>query len=771
MKILPVLIASLLLGTASVGVQTQSVRSAATNPLPPGLIRQGGVVMMQPIADSDERYSAPTDFGGERGTALFHFLGSADRALLNRAVDEAQRENWPAARSVAAQVSDPAARLVIEWAYLRDRNSGAPFAEIAQFLKDHPDWPGRETLLARGEEMIGYVSDPHAVIAWFGDRTPETGIGKVRLGEALIAAGSPERGRALIRQAWIEDSFRQDQEFYVVSQHGDALTPEAERERLERLLDDNDLSAARRQLVRVDVSAQRLANARLLLHTDPLLGEQDADALPMPLRDDPGLLFDRFAPLRQRNEPGAIPALLARDPARQVAKINPGRWWTELNLDTRAALQQGLDREAYALCADTGLPPDVSEYADAEFLAGWIALRLLAEPAIALTHFDNVIRVSSHPVSRARAHYWAARAREAVGDARAAEQEYRIAAADAASFYGQLALERLSPNALLHLPRSVIDTREWSTAYEREDLTGAVRALADLGLEGPLREFAVQDAKVFPVAGHLKLLAEDLARMGFPDVAVRVAKQASYDGVYLPDYSHPLIAVPRYAGPGIAPEDALVLAIIRQETEFDPNAVSGAGARGIMQVMPDSAPHLAELAGLSYRPSALTGDADYDIELGMTELAHQLSVWGGSYVLAAAAYNAGPGNVRKWIAAHGDPRDARIDAVDWIEQIPFGETRNYVQRVLENVEVYRNRLSGRDQTLRILVDLYRPDAPPLSPLRSTASGSVTTPSLPAGPRTGTTLVSGASVPQPQGDSSGANGSAQPASAATPRLKP
>jgi soluble lytic murein transglycosylase len=270
-----------------------------------------------------------------------------------------------------------------------------------------------------------------------------------------------------------------------------------------------------------------------------------------------------------------------------------------------------------------------------------------------------------------------------------------------------LALARLESNPSLHLESTVALADGDRASYERDDMTEAIRVLADLGLESPLREFAAKYADLNPDAAHLKFLVEDLTRMGYREVAVRVAKAASYAGVRFFEYSHPLIALPHPVGAEIVPEDALVLAIIRQETEFDPDAVSGAGARGLMQVMPDAARQTAEKTGMAYRPADLTADATYNIELGTAQLAHDLSVWDGSYILATAAYNAGLGNAHKWIVAYGDPRDPRIDPLDWIEEIPFSETRNYVQRVLENVGVYRNRLAGRDQPLRILSDLRR----------------------------------------------------------------
>jgi soluble lytic murein transglycosylase len=709
---------------AGTAVRAQPKPAPAGNyALPPGLVRQGNVIMMQPIGDSGESGSGTIVFGGERRTSALRYLSAADHDLLTRAIEAAQHGDWTAARGLAAQTRDATARRLIQWAYLSDKHSGASFAEIAQFLHDYPDWPGRNTLYARAEQAMSPLMDPHAVILWFGERTPQTGIGKVRLGEALIASGSQARGRELIRQAWIEDSFEPDQEYYMVAQHPDVLTPDADRERLERLFARNDIAGARREIARVGSELQRLADTRLTLRADPSRGEQELAALPATLRNDPGILFDQAHLLRQRNDIAAIPGLLIRSPTLELARIVPDRWWAELGYDARTAMQQGAYRNAYALAADAGLPHESNEYAEAEFLAGWIALRQLHDPQAALGHFQNLIAVVTHPVSRSRAHYWAARAHEAAGNVAAALQQYRLAADDPATFYGQLALARIASNPALHLPATAVDADAVRVNYEREDLTAAIRVLAELGYESLLREFAIDDARAHPDAAHAKLLAEDLARMGYREVAVRVAKEASYNGIRIYEYSHPIISVPRYSGPGAMPDEALVLAIIRQETEFDPASVSSAGARGLMQVMPESAPHLAALNGMEYRLGDLTQDPIYNMELGMTELSHELSDWGGSYVLAAAAYNAGPGNVRKWIAMYGDPRDARVDPVDWIEEIPFSETRNYVQRVLENVEVYRNRLSGHDQPLQILTDLYRPDAPQVFPLRYTPATS------------------------------------------------
>jgi soluble lytic murein transglycosylase len=673
--------------------------------------------MMQPIADSDEAAPAQS-FGGERKPGLIRYLSPTDHDLYSRAFEAAARGDWTGARGLADQGRDPIASKIIEWRYLMDKNSGASFFEISEFLRNNPAWPDRDALLARAENAIDPLMEAHAVIAWFGDREPASAIGKIRLGEALTATGSSIRGTELIRKGWIEGIFDAPHEFSIIQRDGAVLTPEVDRERLTHLLFRGDLADARQEISRLGSEDQLIAEAALALHTSPAIGERMLDRLSQSSLEDPLIVFDRTKLLRQQNAISAIPDLIVRAPTREMANINPTRWWNELNLDARDALSLGDYRSAYVLASNAGLESGSNEYSDAQFLAGWVALRWMREPKTALMHFHEVARAVSRPISVARAHFWAGRAYEVAGEIAEAREQYRIAAQNPDTFYGQIALSRIEASPQLHLIDAEPDTESLQGTYENEELTHAIRVLGDLGFERLLREFAVQNVHVYPDARHVARLAADLTAMGFREVALRVAKEASYSGVRLLAYSHPVISVPAYYGAGFAPEPALVLGIIRQETEFDAYAVSSAGARGLMQLMPDSARRDAQLLGLAYRPQALMDDVPYNMQLGMAELAKNLADWGGSYVLTAAAYNAGPGNVRKWIASFGDPRDARIDPIDWIEQIPFSETRNYVQRVIENMEVYRSRLSGRDEPLRILADIYRPNAPQIGPLPS-----------------------------------------------------
>jgi soluble lytic murein transglycosylase len=676
--------------------------------LPSGLSQSGGVVTMQPIPDYDTNpaETGPT-ISHEQRPGQIHYLSAADHDLYTRAFDAADRGSWLDARALAGQGHDPMARRLIDWRYLLDKNSGASFSEIDAFLKANPDWPARDTLYARAEAALDLNMTPAQVIAWFGGRDPVSGIGKIRLGEAFVATGKTAAGRDLIRDAWANDSFDPPQELEIVQRDGSFLTPEVDRQRLTNLLWREDTASARRELARVSPDAQRVGQTRLTLRASPTAGQQMAASLPADLASDPDLLFDRARTARRAGDDGQAANLLLRALSNGAARNHPIKLWAETNNLIRETLKDGNYRVAYQLAANTGLTSG-DEFAEAEFLAGWIALRFLKEPRTALTHFQKLEAGVTRPISLARAHYWEGRAREAAGNPAEAWQQYKLAARAPVTFYGQLALARIDATPVLHITETPIDAAAAKAGIEPDDLTHAMRVLADLGLVGFLRVFALRWEDLHPDARHVGQLAQFLVDMGYREVAVRVAKQASYGGVLFLQYTHPVISVPAYRGAGSGPEPAVVLGLIRQETEFDPTSVSGAGARGIMQIMPATARHTASVAGIPYRPNDLLTDPAYNMQLGMAEFGGNLNDWNGSLILAAAAYNAGPNNARKWIANNGDPRSPATDPLDWIELIPFSETRNYVMRVLENAQIYRNRLAGRDQKLRIMEDLYRP---------------------------------------------------------------
>ena len=680
--------------------------------LPAGLTRSGDVVMMKPIADA----TGDTGSSTTRQSRL-RFLTPPERDIFSRAFDAAGRGDWTAARALAAQGQNTTARRLLEWRYAMDRNSGATFAEIDAVIKDTDgkgasQWPLRGTLQARAEAVLPPDMAPSAVVAWFSGKPPNSSIGKIRLGEALVATGEKTRGATLIRQGWIEGSFDTAIELDIVQKDSAHLTPQSDRARLNNLIWAGQTSAARRLLARVDGNAADIANARITLAggipKNTAVLDKVADS------SDPALLLDWSRALRLAGRDREANAMLLRTPTATLVRDRAARWWNETAIQARSAFTSGNPRMALDLVRHAGFTSGI-QFAEQEFLAGFIALRFLKEPAAALEHFRKLEAGVARPISKSRALYWQGRSLEAQGDIAAALERYRAAAAYPDTFYGQVALARTDTVPVLRLADTQVDPVPPSEV-EAAPLINEIKVLADLGQASSLRSFIERHVESHSAPRHITRLMMMLNDWGYPEISVRLAKSLGYDGVPMPQFSYPVIALPAYVGPGSPPDPALVLGLIRQETEFDAYAISRAGARGLMQMMPASAKVAAKQANLPYRPDALLSDTVYNMQLGMTEYRVHLDRYGGSLILAAASYNAGPGNSRKWVAAYGDPRTQHVDPIDWIEQIPFGETRNYVQRVLENAQVYRARLAGKDVPLRILPDLYAPQAPSVTVL-------------------------------------------------------
>jgi soluble lytic murein transglycosylase len=692
-----------------------AVGAQPAGPLPPGLTQQGSVIMMEPV-DSGAMSPAETgpSISAERRSSLQHSLSAPDHDLFTRAFDAADRGDWIAARTLAEQGHDPAARRLVTWRYLLDKNSGASFDEINAFLKANPDWPARDTLSARAEAVIDLNMTPTQVIAWFGSRQPVSGMGQVRLGEALIATGKATAGREMIRAGWADGAFDPGQELSIVQRDGAYITPETDRARINTLLWRDDAAGARRELSRVANDVQRVAQARLELRGSSAAGQRAAASLPGDLSNDPDLLFDRARAARRSGDNGQAESLLLRALNQGAGRAHPTKLWVETNIIAREALKDQNYRAAYQILGATDFKTG-DEFSESKFMAGWVALRFLKEPKTALPHFQKLEAGVSRPISLSRAHYWEGRAYEAMGDVAGAYAQYQAAAKAPNTFYGQVAAARIDATPTLHVPAIAPDTNSAKAEFEGEDLAHAMRVLADLGQVSLLRTFALRYADLHPDARHMAVLCQAMVDLGFREVAVRVAKQASYNNILFLAYDYPVIPIPPLAGATNAPEPAVVLSLIRQETEFDPTSVSAPGARGLMQIMPAGARHDAGLAGVAYRPNDLF-DPTYNMQLGQAEFGSYLNDWGGSLIVSSAAYNAGPNNARKWLNNNGDPRSPACDPIDWIEQIPFNETRNYVMRVIENAQIYRNRVAGRDQPLRILNDLYAPNAPQVKAL-------------------------------------------------------
>jgi soluble lytic murein transglycosylase len=635
-------------------------------------------------------------------------LSAADHDIFARAYEAAGRGDWVGARALAAQGSNPVARQLLEWDYARQGN--ASFDEIDAVLKSNTDWPGRGTLHARAEQALPQEMGESEIIAWFAGRTPTTSIGKMRLGEALIDAGQSAnqtaKGRALVREGWVAGSFDPATELAIVQKDGAFITQADDRARLENLIWRGQTTAAKRELARIDGSTVA-ARARIALAGG--LKAAKAALAAAQGSDDPELLFDWATALRRAGQDDEAHAMLLRVPAPALLKAHADRWWSEHNIQARDALTAGDPQMALRLVNHAALRATDGTYYEQQFLGGFIQLRFLKDAKAALPWFQRMEAAVGRPISTAKAQYWQGRALAAQGDSAGAMVQYRKAATHPETFYGQLALAKTG--GLVHLDEAAIEAAPESE-LDAGALMPAIRILAELGQASDLRLFVTADTAANTSPRHLKRLMIALSGWGYPEIALRLAKTLGYDGKLVLAYSHPVIALPAYGGAGAGPAPALVLGLIRQESEFNPYAVSSAGAQGIMQMMPASARTQARAAGIPYRPDALVGDPAYSIQLGMTEFASHMARYGGSIVLAIASYNAGPNNAARWIKANGDPRLPGVDPIDWIERISYPETRNYVARVLENAQAYRARLAGKDVPVTLLDDLYAPNPPP-----------------------------------------------------------
>lgn len=636
--------------------------------------------------------------GVSASAAAAPVLSSGDAQIYRGAFELVRDGKWTEARKLAATAQDPLLEEVIIWLDFQEPGRGGTFTELYRFLERHPDWPQRAALRREAERQMPESLPPQVVVDWFKDEPPLTGAGAMKLATALTAIGRGAEAAELAGRAWIELPFTPPEERAFAKAFGAHLHPAEHIQRLDRLLWLGDEAAARRMFVRVDAGTRTLAEARLALRA--MSGGVDAAVkrVPAVLKDDPGLIYER-ARWRRRKEqyPGAA-QLLDRAPLNTPFA---DRIWAERDDAARRALDRGDAHLAYRLAKNHGVASGPA-FADGEFLAGWIALRFLRQPKTALGHFELLHAGVSSPISAARGAYWAGRAAEAMNDQAKAQAWYGLAARHATTYYGQLAARRLGWSEVPDLPNPPAVPAEAKATFEMRELVRIVSALEQAGGRESTRPFFLQLIRNGASAEDHLLAAGLAVELGRHDLALAAAKSGR-GTVDLVDHLFPIRPLP--AGPGV--EEALLLSVMRQESAFDPAAVSSAGARGLMQLMPATAKTVAKLNGVVYKRDLLIDDPDYNVRLGSAYLASLSSDYGGSYVLALAAYNAGPGRVKQWLAEHGDPRNPKVDAIDWVERISISETRNYVQRIMETLAVYRHRLGPGRLALTLEQDLKR----------------------------------------------------------------
>lgn len=630
-------------------------------------------------------------------------LSGLDVKLYTAAFKEAARGNWKAAHHIASGATDQLGAKILRWMEFSRPYNYASFDEVQRFTRENPDWPLPNALEAAAEAGMSFDVSDETVLEWFRWHDPVSRDGRVRLAEALLKSGEKDRATALIRQAWVHDDFSRKDLRSFYRRFKKFLRAEDHVARLDRLVWQYRRSDARRMYRYVDEAYQRLAQARLALRAFSGGVDGAIARVPQELRQTAGLMYER---LRWRRRKGRD------EEAREILHAAPDDlgnrrlWWRERAIQVRNALNDGLVSEAYRLASEHK-QIDSSSFAEAEWLAGWIALRFLDDPKEAYRHFSRLHGAVYMPISRARAGYWAGRAAEAMGDHEGATQWYTEAAQYPGTFYGQLAAARIDDPDRPYSAARAEPNSEAKPALAGHELFAAVRLLAFLGQDHLVVTFLDRLTQLAKTPADHALIAQATLALGRPDLGVRAAKRALRDGFVSNERLFPVVDLD-FALPDEDVEHALVLAIARQESAFNPKAISSAGARGLMQLMPGTARVVARRNRLHYTRVSLTRDPEYNVRLGSSHLRELLTEFDGSYLLAIAAYNAGSKNVRRWLEQNGDPRkDPRVDVVDWIELIPLPETRNYVQRILEGLQIYRWQLGQNVVVASIEQDLAR----------------------------------------------------------------
>ena len=678
-------------GTPDTGVRRVPIDRNGTTPARPTPSQPGTGVTPLPVdkdGPSNGLMPPPADSDVAQAIASSKPLSPAEAAAFAAALKAIDEGRYADARPMVANFKNPLLSRYVDWNILRVApRSSADFASTWRFLRDNPEWPEPELLRRQAEDRIGPETAAGDVLRYFTAFPPLTSSGHMRRLEAAQAA-SPNDVKRFASDSWQNATFRAADENEFLNRYGQLLSGQDHIARFDRILREGRPQVARELVSKLPTDYQPLANARLAMAT------RAADA-PTVLRgvaaaklDEPAIKLERAQWLRRTGSLDDAKALLAAP----VANQNDA-WWNERHQLARDLLAAGRAADAYAVTVPHGMTRGVA-FAEAEFLAGWIALRHLKRTSEAQKHFQTLFDGVGTDISKSRAAYWLGRTHEAANRKAEANDWYSRAASFGQTYYGQLAARKL-PGTAAQLPTDPVATpAEQHTLGGREFVVMA-RYLGQAGDFERTRPFLLRLARLVSAPGETALLAELAVELKRPDVALTIARRAAESGVALFDTAFPVVDL----GTTGSIERALALAVTRQESSFNAAAVSPSGALGLMQLLPGTARDVAGRLGVAFIQDKLTRDPAYNVQLGSQYLAEMLQRFGGSYELALAAYNAGPNRVARWLESVGDPRNGKIDMVDWIELIPFRETRNYVQRIMEGVTVYRDRLNGPFRTV------------------------------------------------------------------------
>ena len=617
------------------------------------------------------------------------FFNQRDFDIAKKSIQAIEKRQWTSALSISKKAKDKSIHNFIQWRHLLTTGNQASFYDYMTFIKRNENFPriNRIRYLAEHKLSTDKIS-PKKIIDWYGANEPLSGFGKLILGESYIKIGETKKGILLIKEGWITADLNRSQMKFFRKKYKKYLDAKDYIKRADYLAWENKYWDLKRMLRYLPKDYELLYTARQILMSKSYGVDNAIKNVPAKLKNDAGLNYDRLKWRRKRGRVEDSLEIIFKVKNDKDYLIRPDKWWVERAIMARALIYKNKYEKAYKVSSEHSLI-EGPEFAEAEWMSGWIALSFLNDPILAIDHFNNFYQNVGYPISLSRGAYWLGRSYERIGDKTQSKQWYEEASKYLTTYYGQLAHLKIKPNDKFELNEQQKVTEEYRNSFYKNDLVKIVYLLDELNKTKYTKNILKHLANDNIENGSEVLAAELSTNISRYDFAIQIAKLASYEKRFHNDFNYPIISTPTYVDGRKIPETAFILSIIRQESEFDMTANSHAGAQGLMQLMPYTAKIVSKQAKLSYSKSRLTTDPEYNINLGSHYIAGLILEYDGAYPFAIAAYNAGPNRVKYWKKINKNPQKKQIDYVDWIELIKFKETRNYVQRVLENYNVYR----------------------------------------------------------------------------------
>jgi soluble lytic murein transglycosylase len=623
------------------------------------------------------------------------YYSQKDYGIAKKSIQAMQKSQWSTALSLSKKAKDKSIYNFIQWNHLLTTGNQASFYDYLSFIKRNENYPriSRIRYLAEHKLSTEKIS-PNKIIEWFNSAEPLSGYGKLILGESFILTGDITKGKTMIKEGWITADLNRANMKFFRKKYKKYLNADDYINRADYLAWEGKFWDLKRMLKYLPKDYELLYTARQILMSKSYGVDNAIKNVPEKLKNDAGLNYDRLKWRRKRGRVDDSLKILFKVPNDKDYLVRPDKWWKERAIMARALIYKNKYEAAYKIASNHSLDKG-PEFAEAEWLSGWIALSFLDDPILAIDHFNNFYQNVSYPISLSRGAFWLGRSYEKIGDNEQSKLWYKEATKYLSTYYGQLAFLKTKPNETFELDEQAIVSEKYRKYFYKKELVRIVYLLDELNKDKYTKHILRHLANDNIENGSEILAAELATNISRYDFAIQISKIASYQKRFHNNFNYPIISTPKYVNGRKIPETAFILSLIRQESEFDMRANSHVGAQGLMQLMPYTAKLVAKQAKLPYSKSRLTSDPEYNINLGSHYIAGLILQYDGAYPFATAAYNAGPKRVKYWKKINKDPQKKQIDFVDWVELIKFKETRNYVQRVMENYNVYRYILEKR----------------------------------------------------------------------------